>query len=454
LVGVAPGPSGLPERPPAPQISPLAAAVDREAVRVEVLTERLVAEREALRKLTSADTVGREVWSAASERYYSARQRLDSWARGSYVRFIETGSVAPGPVTELVSTQPVGTDEAQRLGADLEEAARAVGVSGDVYALAHQAARRAESTVRGLEAEHARRTVALTALRTRHRAEVEAARAATDRQNAALSRRYLGGVQLAAGGTAAVQRVLQFAVAQLGKPYVWGAEGPDTYDCSGLVQAAYAAAGIALPRTARPQYLATVPVPVAAMAPGDLLFFGPDPQHWTSIHHVGIYLGDGKMIHAPTSGDVVRVAPIWWAEFFGATRVVGTAAQGVPEAVVVPVTHGPPPPARPARPAPSSPRPAPNQRPVPPGAPPQAGPPRPPGNGSPLVDLGCTLASVPPLPVTPPVLAPPPGVGVQPDPACGPGQVPQQPCSLPPLAVVVGPVRLTVSVSCRPRRSR
>jgi cell wall-associated NlpC family hydrolase len=467
-----PDATGLPERPTAPRISPLAASVDREAARVEALTERLVEARESLRQLTAADTGRRDLWAAASERYNSMRQRLDGWARESYVRLMETGTAVPGPVAELVNTQAIGTEEAQRLGADFDDAARAVGVTGDAYAFAHRAANRAEGSVRSLEAQHAHRAAALEALRARHRAELERARTTTDRHNAALSRRYLGGFQLAAGGTAAVQRALQFAVAQLGKPYVWGAEGPDTYDCSGLVQAAYAAAGVALPRTARPQYLATVPVPVAAMVPGDLLFFGPDPQRWNSIHHVGIYLGNGKMVHAPTTGDVVRVAPIWWAEFFGATRVVDTAGQGTPGAVTVPITQRPPAPAtqpdgaparRPANPtSPTDPtRPAPNPHPArpappgsPPGSPPQAGPAVPPRKGNPSVDPACRLPRVLSLRVTLPVLKPPVTVGIQPRPACGPGPEPQQPCPLPALSAVVGTVRLPASVSCRPKRSR
>jgi cell wall-associated NlpC family hydrolase len=161
-----------------------------------------------------------------------------------------------------------------------------------------------------------------------------------------------------AAGPAAL-RAVQFALSQVGKPYVWGAKGPDTYDCSGLVQAAYAAAGVSVPRVARAQYRATAPVPVAAMVPGDLLFFGPDPTDIESIHHVGIYLGRGLMVHAPTAGDVVRVAPVWWAEFFGAARVVGAvpgAGSALPFTIPPPtpvfrtVSGQSPPSRRPARP--------------------------------------------------------------------------------------------------------
>jgi hypothetical protein len=143
---------------------------------------------------------------------------------------------------------------------------------------------------------------------------------------------------------------------------------------------------VALPRTARPQYLATVPVPVSALLPGDLLFFGPDPNDWRSIHHVAIYLGRGLMVHAPTTGDVVRIAPIWWAEFFGATRVTGAPA--ALRTVTVPAGRRAPAPVPRQRPAPApAPAPSPPRR-----APSPTAPPRP--GGSPPTGLPCLPAAL------------------------------------------------------------
>lgn len=116
---------------------------------------------------------------------------------------------------------------------------------------------------------------------------------------------------------------LAFALKQRGKPYVWAAEGPDAYDCSGLVWAAYRSVGYRkLPRVANDQYYATRHnrVDRAALLPGDLIFFASGP-HWQSIHHVGMYVGDGKMVHAPSSGDVVKVSAVWWSRFYAATRI-------------------------------------------------------------------------------------------------------------------------------------
>jgi cell wall-associated NlpC family hydrolase len=107
---------------------------------------------------------------------------------------------------------------------------------------------------------------------------------------------------------------LAFARAQLGKPYEWGAAGPGTYDCSGLTMRAWEAAGVGLPHFAAAQYAQIAHVPIAALQPGDLVFFGSD------LHHVGIYAGGGQMIDAPYTGTVVRYDSIFWGDLIGAGR--------------------------------------------------------------------------------------------------------------------------------------
>ncbi|MER5308295.1 NlpC/P60 family protein [Streptomyces sp. NPDC002773] len=108
---------------------------------------------------------------------------------------------------------------------------------------------------------------------------------------------------------------ISFARAQLGKPYVWGATGPSGYDCSGLTQASWRAAGVSLPRTTYTQINAGTRVSRSQLAPGDLVFF------YSGISHVGLYIGGGQMIHAPRPGAPIRVAPIDEMPFAGATRV-------------------------------------------------------------------------------------------------------------------------------------
>ncbi|MFE9766986.1 NlpC/P60 family protein [Streptomyces sp. NPDC005808] len=101
-------------------------------------------------------------------------------------------------------------------------------------------------------------------------------------------------------------KALTFARAQVGKPYVWGATGPGSYDCSGLTQAAWKAAGVTLPRVTYDQVTAGTTVPLSAAQPGDLVFFYGD------VSHVGLYIGNGMMIHAPKPGAYVREESIFY----------------------------------------------------------------------------------------------------------------------------------------------
>ena len=119
---------------------------------------------------------------------------------------------------------------------------------------------------------------------------------------------------VAASGSRAATAVA-YAYQKLGSPYVWGATGPNAFDCSGLVQAAYRSAGISLPRTTYAQINAGRRVPRSQLQPGDLVFF------YSGISHVGIYIGNGRMIHAPNPSAPVRVAPVDEMPFAGATRV-------------------------------------------------------------------------------------------------------------------------------------
>jgi cell wall-associated NlpC family hydrolase len=109
---------------------------------------------------------------------------------------------------------------------------------------------------------------------------------------------------LPASGAAAA--AIDFARAQLGKPYVYAATGPDSYDCSGLTMSAYAAAGVRMPHYSGAQYSSIPHVPLDAMQPGDLVFWGAGGGS-----HVGIYVGNGLMIHAPHTGDVVKIAAVY-----------------------------------------------------------------------------------------------------------------------------------------------
>jgi cell wall-associated NlpC family hydrolase len=151
----------------------------------------------------------------------------------------------------------------------------------------------------------------------------EAAQRSAQQAAAALAaaRALLGNIPEAAP-TAQAAAALEFANSQVGKPYVWGATGPDAYDCSGLTGAAYAAAGVPLPRTSREQWYVGQHVELGALQPGDLLFWAYDAADPATIHHVAIYAGAGLMVAAPHSGDVVKVQPVYLDGYVGAVRPV------------------------------------------------------------------------------------------------------------------------------------
>jgi cell wall-associated NlpC family hydrolase len=116
--------------------------------------------------------------------------------------------------------------------------------------------------------------------------------------------------------TSAAQTVVDTAMAQRGKPYVWAGSGPASFDCSGLTQFAYKVAGVNLPRTTGAQATVGTPVSRANLQPGDLVFF-------YNGGHVGIYIGNGQIVHAPTAGDVVKVTNIdYMGPLAGARHIV------------------------------------------------------------------------------------------------------------------------------------
>ncbi|NML49953.1 C40 family peptidase [Streptomyces sp. R302] len=120
--------------------------------------------------------------------------------------------------------------------------------------------------------------------------------------------------ELGAASTAEGAKAVEAALAQVGKPYVWGAEGPDSFDCSGLTQSAWAAAGERIPRTSQEQWRLLPRVQPKDMRPGDLIVYYKDASH------IGMYIGDGKMVHAPRPGRNVTVAGAGSMEILGIVR--------------------------------------------------------------------------------------------------------------------------------------
>jgi cell wall-associated NlpC family hydrolase len=128
----------------------------------------------------------------------------------------------------------------------------------------------------------------------------------------------LSGSQTPPNATAAA--AINAARSRLGVPYVWGATGPNSFDCSGLTQWSYAHAGIALPRTAAEQWNAGPHPSLADLEPGDLLFYATNTSDPATIHHVTMYIGGGEMIAAPETGENVQIQSVYMDGFIGAMR--------------------------------------------------------------------------------------------------------------------------------------
>ena len=207
----------------------------------------------------------------------------------------------------LARARDVSRDAADRLAADRDAAATAASVQEATLArVRHEVGRlMAEEEARVAEAGRRARAAAAAAAAAR-RPVVRPAPGST----AVPQLPVVGPRPPASGSGAAVAA----AEEQLGKPYAWGGAGPDTFDCSGLTQWAWRAAGVRLSHSAEYQFRETRRVDLTDLRPGDLVFYG-EP-----IHHLGMYVGEDTMIEAPHTGAVVRYRSIWRADLVGAGR--------------------------------------------------------------------------------------------------------------------------------------
>jgi peptidoglycan DL-endopeptidase CwlO len=151
-----------------------------------------------------------------------------------------------------------------------------------------------------------------------------------------------GGVPTVQAPTQAVAAAISFAEQQLGKPYLWGGTGPDAFDCSGLVMMAYRAAGISIARTSQAQWASETRVPASQVQPGDLVFFAGSDGTVTDPGHVGLVIGDGKMIEAYATGFPIRVSSYANRGAVGFTEPWAGAKGTTPASTAPPASTGTP----------------------------------------------------------------------------------------------------------------
>ncbi|TCO48084.1 NlpC/P60 family protein [Actinocrispum wychmicini] len=199
-------------------------------------------------------------------------------------------------------------------------------LAGAVSTAKDSEAKAADATKRATEARDAAAKLKadIQAQKDALDAQLKQVKAAADKLTKADRQTLAGsqdnGVYITAPGAAGA--AVQAALSRRGDPYVWGGASPGGFDCSGLVEWAYGQAGVGLPRSSRSQFGLGKSVSINDLQPGDLLFYGGSAS---SIHHVAMYVGQGMIVHASTSGQPVKTAPIsgGGSDFFGAKRIVG-----------------------------------------------------------------------------------------------------------------------------------
>ncbi|MFJ1611721.1 NlpC/P60 family protein [Streptomyces sp. NPDC087228] len=315
---VLPGPAHAdPQRSPAQ----VRAEVDRLYHEAEVATEQYNGAKEKATAAADAVDTLRDEAARRTERLNASRDALGSFAAAQY----RTGGLDPSVQLALSSDPDQYLERASyvdrmgdRRAAEVDEVERQV--AGIAQLRAQAKGRLAALAARQAELEKHKATIktkladAQRLLATLSPAERAAYEGSDGARSAGRADRGTGrGPALAPDARAA--EAVAFAYGALGKPYVWGATGPSSFDCSGLTQAAWRSAGVALPRTTYTQINAGQHISRSELAPGDLVFF------YSGISHVGLYIGNGQMIHAPRPGAPVRIAPIDQMPFAGATRV-------------------------------------------------------------------------------------------------------------------------------------
>jgi cell wall-associated NlpC family hydrolase len=289
---------------------PSAAAMAAKAHDLEKVTEQYNAAHEQLDRQQAAASAALAALAKAQADVTQAQTQVKGIARSAF-----TGTDLSAAQAMLTSGSP--TEFVSRVST-LQAVA---GYQGEVLGRAADAANRAtaaQATAQKAAADAKAQFDALNAQRVQLQGEINQYQAQMAQLSAADRQAVLNGGSgaasrdtrpaVAAGSvkapTQAAQVAVDTALAQQGKPYVWAATGPSSFDCSGLVQFSYKAAGVSVPRTADAQVASGRPVSRAELRPGDLI------GYYSPVSHIAMYVGNGQVVQAPSSGDVVKVSPI------------------------------------------------------------------------------------------------------------------------------------------------
>jgi cell wall-associated NlpC family hydrolase len=281
---------------------------------LEVVSERYNEARETLEAQIAAAKAAAATLEKATADLAAAQQNVRGIARAAYtgesvgsLRALMTSESADAFVSRVGTLQTIAGHQNGILGRAAEANVAAAQAQAAADASAAEAQKQFDAVAvqqADLEAQVAEYRALFDRLSAQEKQAAVAAAGHDDRASRAERTEAPVESGPVVASSEAAQLAVDTAMAQRGKPYVWAAAGPGSYDCSGLVQYAYAAAGIDLPHSSRMQAGIGRSVSRGELQPGDLVAF------YSPISHIGIYIGNGQMVHAPSSGDVVKISPI------------------------------------------------------------------------------------------------------------------------------------------------
>lgn len=333
-------PAGSSSAAPAPSIAEVQAQAAALDLQVDISVEEYQQAQVALEGLQVKVTAAEADVATQQKTYEALRAQVGDVVAAAYRNSSETSGLSlitrssdpQNYLDRATSLDQLAAQQARRL-AEVTTArsrlAAAVKQAQSAVAAQQQVQQQAAAKKAGIEKDLAASQALLNGLQADQRAQLAAAQAAqaaqVDARAAAVGQQVSRSRPAAAAPAAAAPTysgpasgaagaAVQAAYSRLGLPYVWGAGGPSSFDCSGLTSWAWARGGVSLPHSSGAQYSSLRHVSQADIQPGDLVFFG------RPVHHVGIYVGGGNMIHAPHTGDVVRIAPAFYADYVGAAR--------------------------------------------------------------------------------------------------------------------------------------
>jgi len=242
---------------------------------------------------------------AAAGEALAARDTAAAAADSANAEAAAVGEEKTRLIADLARLQDISVTLAERRQAGLEERARAAAAA----AAEREARRQARQAAAEAAAEAAEQQAAADAAEQADQDEQDADDSDDSKDSGQHKQAVPDAVPPAPG--AGVPAVLAFARAQLGEPYRWGASGPSAWDCSGLTAGAWAAAGKSLPHYSVAQYEQSTPIRSSDLRPGDLVFWGSSSSP-SSIYHVALYAGNGKIIHAPRTGKPVTEESMYY----------------------------------------------------------------------------------------------------------------------------------------------